>query len=128
MEKQKAHYVPGVCNIGPQEITKRMLVGWIGLIVGAVVWFILEQYHINPAWKYLVFFPAMLSAFGFIQGLTHFCAMFGLKGLFNLDKQVGKTDSVSQAEYRKKDRAKAWTIIVEAGVIGLVVAAIAYYF
>ena len=57
----------------------------------------------------------------------HFCAYFGFASLFNFD-DVGKTDSVSQAEFRAKDRRKAWQIIIYSVLVGAAVAFLAYLF
>ena len=120
-------YIPGVCNIGPAEIKRRKQSGWLGLVLtvalGAVfIWFD------TPSILWLtLFLPATASATGFLQAYMHFCAHFGLSGLFNFDKdKVGKTDSVQQAEFRAKDRRKAWQITIHSMLIGLAVALIAY--
>ena len=57
----------------------------------------------------------------------HFCAYFGFASLFNFS-DVGKTDSVSQAEFRAKDRRKAWQIIIYSVLVGAAVAFLAYLF
>jgi hypothetical protein len=64
---------------------------------------------------------------GFLQGLMHFCVAFGTKGLFNMDKAVGQTESIDQAEFRKKDQQKVVQIYVLAVVIAIVVALVAVY-
>jgi len=38
MNIQKNQYIPGVCNIGTEEIKKRKQAGWIGLIATIVLW------------------------------------------------------------------------------------------
>ena len=63
----------------------------------------------------------MMSAVGFFQAYTHFCVYFGLAALFNFG-DLGKTDSVQQAEFRALDRKKAWKIIFSAILAGGVVA------
>ena len=55
----------------------------------------------------------------------HFCAYFGFASLFNFG-DVGKTDSVGQAEFRAKDKKKAWQIVIYSVLIGLAVAIIAF--
>lgn len=118
-------YIPGVCNIGPAEIKRRRQSGWLGLgltvaLGAAFVWF-----DAASVWWLALFFPATMSATGFLQAYMHFCAHFGLSSLFNFG-DVGKTDSVQQAEFRAKDKRKAWQIIVYSMLIGLAVALVAY--
>ena len=118
-------YIPGVCNIGPAEIKKRKQAGWIGLIATVMFWVLFIWFDIPRVWKFTLFFPAMMSAVGFLQAYMHFCVYFGFASLFNFSN-VGKTDTVQQAEFRAKDRRKAWQIIIYAILIGLVVTFIAY--
>ena len=124
MEKNK--YIPGVCNIGEEEIKKRKQAGWIGLIATAVLWTLFIWFDILSIWRLTLFLPAMMSATGFLQAYMHFCAYFGFASLFNFG-DVGKTDTVQQAEFRSKDRRRAWQIIIYSILIGLAVATFAYY-
>jgi len=107
----KDKYIPGVCNIGPAEIKKRKQAGLIGFIVTVVLWVLFIWFDISSIWRLTLFIPAMMSATGFLQAYMHFCAYFGFASLFNFG-DVGKTDSVQQAEFRVKDRKKAWRIII----------------
>lgn len=120
-------YIPGVCNIGDEEIKKRKQAGWMGLIITVVLWAAFIWFDIPSIWRLALFFPAMMSATGFLQAYMHFCAYFGFASLFNF-QNVGKTDSVSQAEFRKQDKRKAWQIITYSVLIGFVIALIAYSF
>lgn len=118
----RAEYVPGVCNIGPAEIARRRRSGWIGLIATAVLWATLVALDAPPLLRLLTFFPAATAAAGFLQAAMHFCAYFGFSSLFNLGPEVGKTDSVEEAEFRKQDRRKAWQIVGYSVAVGLSVA------
>lgn len=118
-------YIPGVCNIGPEEINKRKQAGWIGLIATATLWVLFIWFDIPSIWRLTLFFPAMMSATGFLQAYMHFCAYFGFASLFNFG-DVGKTDSVQQAEFRAQDRRRAWQIVIYSILIGLAVAIIAF--
>jgi hypothetical protein len=127
MEQAENKYIPGVCNIGPAEIRTRKRLGWLGLVVTIVSWIFLVWIEAPVAWRVIIFIPAFLSANGYLQGFMHFCAGFGMQGLFNFGTKVGKTDSVSQAEFRAKDRRKAWEIIGYAALIALVVTTVAFF-
>ena len=54
------------------------------------------------------------------------CAKFGLGGVFNFGSEVGKTDTVEQAEYRRQDRITAFKIIGLSALVGGVVAIAGY--
>jgi hypothetical protein len=45
-----------------------------------------------------------------------------MNGLFNVSSAVGKTESVSQKEFRKQDQQKALQIIAYAVIIGAIIA------
>jgi hypothetical protein len=123
----KSEYIPGVCNIGPAEIRKRKQAGWIGLAATILLWGAFIVFRVPAPWRLLLFFPATMSAVGFLQAAMHFCAAFGILGVFNFGLMVGKTDTVEQAEFRRKDRQKALLIILYSILVGLA-AAVAGYF
>lgn len=118
-------YVPGVCNIGPAEIRRRRLSGWVG--AGIAVAFLVVAFALDWAapWRLLVFAPAFLAAQGFLQAAFHFCVGFASRGLFNFG-DLGHEESVDQAEYRRKDQRKALQITALAFAIAAVVALAAF--
>ena len=119
----RQEYVPGVCNIGPAEMRRRRQSGWTGLCATAVLWALFAVLRVPAPWRLLLFFPAMLGAAGFLQAAFHFCAAFGLRGVINLGPEAGRTETVEQAGYRKKDAAKARLIGLYAALIAMAVAA-----
>lgn len=120
-------YTPGVCNIGPQEIQMRQRAGWLGVIATILIGALLFWLQ-SPAWARLVlFFPAFIAASGFIQAQMHFCVAFASRGLFNMDKAVGVTESVEKAEFRKADQKKAVLIWTYSLIIALAVALLAFF-
>jgi hypothetical protein len=123
----KTEYVPGVCNIGPAEIRRRKQSGWFGLGVTILVWAAFLIFGVSAPWRLLLFFPAMISAAGFFQAALHFCAGFGMRGVFNFGSEVGKTETVEQTEFRLKDRRKARLIGLYSALVGIA-AAIAGFF
>lgn len=125
MEQPPAQYIPGVCNIGPAEIRMRKRLGWWGLLITIVLWALFVWLKVPIAWRIILFLPAFFSANGFLQGFMHFCAGFGMRGVFNFGPKIGQTDTVSQAEFRAKDRAKAKQIFAYAVIIGIVVVLVA---
>jgi hypothetical protein len=125
METIQNKYIPGVCNIGDEEIKMRKRSGWIGLIITVVLWAAFIWFDIPSIWRLTLFLPVMMSATGFLQAYMHFCAYFGFASLFNFGN-VGKTDSVQQAEFRTQDRRRAWQIVIYSILIGLVASLLAY--
>lgn len=124
----RAEYVPGVCNIGPAEIRRRMQSGWLGLGVLVLLWAAFLVFDVPAPWRLFLFFPAMISATGFFQAAFHFCAGFGMRGVFNFGPEVGKTDTVEQAEFRLKDRRKAPVIGLFSVLVGVLIAVAGFFF
>lgn len=109
--------VPGVCNIGPAEIRRRRT---SGIAASAVTVAVLGATLLTGAPKplrLLVALPAAGAATGFIQAATHFCAGFGMKGVFNLG-ETGTVDTVEQAEFRREDQRTAKRILAASAAIG----------
>ena len=118
----RAEYIPGVCNIGAAEIRRRIRGGWTGLAVTIVLWAVFFVFRVLGPWRLFLFFPAAIGAAGFLQAAFHFCANFGMRGVFNFGPEAGKTDTVEQAEFRRKDRRKAGLISLASALIGIVIA------
>ena len=118
-------YQPGVCNIGPAEIRRRRLSGWIGIAVSVVYLALAFGLGWAAPWRLLVALPAMMAATGFLQAAFHFCVNFGTRGLYNFG-ELGTEETVYEAEFRKADQRKALLITGLSLAIGLAVAVIAF--
>ncbi|HET9559296.1 MAG TPA: hypothetical protein VFS70_19310, partial [Actinomycetota bacterium] len=60
-------YVPGSCNIGPDEIALRRRVGHAGLAVTAALGAALLRSDLHPAWRLTLAVPAAGAASGYLQ-------------------------------------------------------------
>lgn len=120
-------YIPGVCNIGRAEIRQRKLIGWVALATTIGIWIAFGVFAVAPLWRLTLFVPASIAATGFLQAAWHFCATFGVLGVSNFGPNVGNTDTVEQAEFRRQDRRTAIKIIVLSALAGAIVAAAAYF-
>ena len=119
-------YIPGVCNIGPQEISRRRRIGWIGLAVALLLFIILSEISGNRWWQLLIFFPATLSASGFLQARFHFCSGFARKGVFNLG-EIGTTHEINDTSSKAKDQKRGNQITIYAALLGAIVALICVF-
>jgi len=113
-------YIPGVCNIGPQEIARRRNIGWIGLIISILLLGLLIATGVNAWWRLFVFFPATLSASGFLQAHFHFCSGFARKGIFNFGP-AGKAEQVGEEASKAEDKKTGNKITLYAVLIGVVI-------
>jgi uncharacterized integral membrane protein len=119
-------YIPGVCNIGPAERAKRRQTGYVALLASIILMVTLVAIGAPRGWRLLLILPLSVAAVGFLQDRLHFCIGFGFKGLYNVINSAGTTDSVSQAEYRAKDRKKAMSIVWLSLVSGIVIAVLCF--
>jgi hypothetical protein len=119
-------YVPGVCNIGPQEIRRRRRTGYVGSAITVALFALLVVVDAPPIARLVLFVPAAVAASGFNQAYLKFCAGFGQLGVFNFGDR-GSTEHVVDKAARRKDLIKAWQIGATSGLIGLAVAILAVF-
>ncbi len=118
------NYVAGVCNIGQAEIAGRRAFGWVMLGVALVLVAALATAGSARWWRLFVFFPATLSATGFLQAHFHFCVGFARRGIFNFDA-IGHTHAVTDDAEKAKDRVSGARIMRYSVVIGAAAAVVA---
>jgi hypothetical protein len=124
MPGAESEYRPGICNIGPAEITRRRRAGHVGLLATIVVLAALVAIGAPPVARLLVGLPAALSASGYLQAWLRFCAGFGSRGVFNFGA-LGPTQAVVDPAARARDRARARQIGLASLVIGVAIAVVA---
>jgi hypothetical protein len=120
-------YIPGVCNIGRTETKRRAHAGWIGLFVAIILYGSLIYLGLPRVLRLILFFPAMMAAVGFLQARMHFCAYFGMRGVFNFSDEIGKIETVEEEDFRAMDKKRAQHIIIYSVTIGIIVAIAAYF-
>ena len=118
-------YVPGVCNIGPAERRQRRAMGIASAITTLLVLLGLLLIDAPIWWRLILLIPAAGAASGFLQDAMHFCAAFGMKGIYNLINSAGVTDNVDMEEFRLADKRKAIQILLYSLAIGLIVVVLA---
>jgi hypothetical protein len=114
-------YVPGTCNIGPEEIALRRRAGHIGLAVTAALGVALVRSDRSPAWRLALALPAAGAASGYLQARQRFCADYGWRGLYNFDAR-GQERPVPIPGARDEDRRRSLQIAATSAAIGLGVA------
>lgn len=107
---KRSEYIPGVCNIGGAERARRRRSGIAGTVLALALLIFLLAIDAPPAWRLLLVLPVAAAASGFLQDAMHFCAAFGLKGIYNVINSAGITEDVELEKFRRKDRAKALQI------------------
>ncbi len=113
-------YIPGVCNIGPEETSRRRNLGWVSLAIAIVLLAILLGTGANVWWRLLIFLPATISASGFLQAYFHFCSGFARQGVFNF-AALGNMQKVADENSKVKDSKRGSQITWYAAAIGIVI-------
>jgi len=126
MNEIKVVYTPGVCNIGPAEIARRRMVGWIGLVITVVFLAALFYFKSSSLLRLIVVLPAFVSASGFLQAYFHFCSGFAQEGVFNLG-EIGTTQKVTDAAAKAKDAKRGRNIMLYAFAMAIIFALIAAF-
>ncbi len=118
------HYVPGTCNIGPDEVALRRRAGHVGLAVTATLAAALLRSNLHPAWRLALALPAAGSASGYLQARQRFCANYGFRGLYNFESR-GHEQPVPLGEAQQEDRRRSLQIATTSAATGLGVALVA---
>jgi len=117
-------YIPGTCNIGPEEIALRRRAGHVGLAVTAALGAALLRSDLHPAWRLALALPAAGAASGYLQARQRFCANYGFRGLYNFDAR-GHEQPVPVAGSQDEDRRRSLQIAATSAAIGAGVALVA---
>jgi hypothetical protein len=117
-------YIPGTCNIGPEEIALRRRAGHVGLAVTAALGAALLRSDLHPAWRLTLALPAAGAASGYLQARQRFCANYGFRGLYNFDDR-GHEQPVPAAGTGDEDRRRSIQIAATSAAVGAGVALVA---
>ena len=108
------------CNIGPEEIARRRRSAIVATALTAVVAAVLVATHAPPLARLLIWPLATAAAVTWLQVVHRFCVAFGALGLENFGR-LGEEAHVDERQ-RASDRRRAFQLILEGALIGLVVA------
>lgn len=122
---ESADHRPGVCNIGPEEIARRRLIGHLGLIGTVLTWLGLLAVDAPRYAQLLVALPAAGSAAGYLQAQLKFCAAFGSLGIYNFGARRDAA-TITDDGARALDLARAVQIGLASAAIGALVGAAAF--
>jgi hypothetical protein len=107
------------CNIGPDEIARRRRSAIVGAVATAAVAAAMIAFHVPAAARLLLWPIAAGAAVAGLQVVHRFCVAFGALGLENFGR-LGEERHVDP-EIRAADRRRAFQVILEGALIGLVV-------
>jgi hypothetical protein len=108
-------YQPGVCNIGPAQRRRRLLLGVVSLL--AAVAFVVAVVVVDlPRWTLaLAVFPLYGAAMGYFQYRERFCVGFAGIGVFDVG---GGTERVDDPAALAADRRRAVRLNLKSLAVG----------
>ncbi|ELZ59395.1 MULTISPECIES: hypothetical protein [Halorubrum] len=116
-------YQPGVCNIGPTQQRRRLLLG-VGSLALAAVFVAAVVALAWPQWSLaLSVFPLYGAAMGWLQYRERFCIGFAGIGVFDVGE--GTSEVVDEAALAA-DRKKAVKLNAKAAGIGVLGTVLVY--
>jgi hypothetical protein len=108
-----------VSNIGDLGVSRRLGVGWVGLVVGIGLGVAFIETGQPRTVRLLVFVPFWLAALGFAQAQARTCLSLAARGVKDLDDGKGPVPLTDDTERRAIDaRARG----IHARALGLAVA------
>ena len=119
----QAEYIPGTCNIGGGEVTRRRMVALLGLILTLSSTATLITNEASRQSRFAIFMPAFVMSIGWVQSRKRFCLAYGFAGTFNFGS-LGKLSKVSDQAARAADRKTALKILSQSAFYALLVTAV----
>jgi len=114
-------YQPGVCNIGPAQQRRRLLLG-VGSLLLAVVTVAVILAMGWPRWTLIAsLFPLYGAAMGYFQYRERFCVGFAGIGVFDVGEGTNQVQDEAALEADRRRAVRLNTKSLAVGAIGSLV-------
>lgn len=120
------NYIPGVCNIGPEEITRRRRIGYAGLALCFLWIATVEGFDLQTGYRFFLIIPAAVMFFGFFQARQKFCFRYAITGVHRFQR-VHQVTKVEVPDFLKQDRRTAWILLAKV-LVSAAALTLLYYF
>lgn len=111
-------YQPGVCNIGPAQQRRRLLLG-VGSLSLAVVTVSVVLALSWPRWTLILsLFPLYGAAMGYFQYRERFCVGFAGIGVFDVGEGTAQVQDREALEADRRRAVRMNTKSLAAGAVG----------
>lgn len=108
-------YIPGSCNLGDGEISRRRMVAALGFILSITVLVSFISTSASREVRTAIFIPLLVMSIGWVQSRKKFCLAYGFAGTFNFGK-LGELSRVSDPADRAADRRTALGILGQSAL------------
>jgi len=109
-------------NIGGREINRRIRIGYLGLIL--TLCFFAYVFVFTPGnIRYLIFFPALMSAIPFLEAKEKTCIVNAYLGIKNMGE---KYEREQDKTYLEKQRCTSLLLTLKGIFIALIITGVLY--
>jgi len=108
-------YIPGTCNLGAGEVTRRRMIAAIGLVLSLSALAALITTSAPREARFGIFIPLLVMSIGWVQSRKKFCLAYGFAGTFNFGK-LGEMSRVADPADRAADRRTALLIFGQSAL------------
>ena len=108
-------YIPGTCNLGAGEISRRRMVAAIGFVLSLSAFTAFVTTSASRETRFAIFIPLFVMTIGWVQSRKKFCLAYGLTGTFNFGK-MGQISRVADPADRSADRKTALVIFGQSAL------------
>lgn len=108
-------YIPGTCNLGAGEVSRRRMVAAIGFVLSLSAFTALVTTSASRETRFGIFIPLFVMSIGWVQSRKKFCLAYGLTGTFNFGK-MGEISRVADPADRAADRRTALLIFGQSAL------------
>ena len=108
-------YIPGTCNLGAGEISRRRMVAAIGFVLSLSAFTAFVTKSASRETRFAIFIPLFVMTIGWVQSRKKFCLAYGLTGTFNFGK-MGQISRVADPADRAADRKTALVIFGQSAL------------
>jgi len=108
-------YIPGTCNLGAGEVSRRRMVAAIGFVLSLSAFTAFVTTGASRETRFGIFIPLMVMSIGWVQSRKKFCLAYGLTGTFNFGK-MGQISRVADPADRAADRRTALIIFAQSAL------------
>lgn len=108
-------YVPGTCNLGAGEVSRRRIVAAFGFVLSLSALTALITTNASREARFGIFVPLLVMSIGWVQSRKKFCLAYGFAGTFNFGK-MGEMSRVADPADRAADRRTALLIFGQSAL------------
>lgn len=112
-------YLPGTCNLGAGEVSRRRMVAAIGFVLSLSAFTAFVTTGAPREVRFGIFIPLLVMSIGWVQSRKKFCLAYGLTGTFNFGK-MGQISRVADPADRAADRRTALIIFAQSALYAAV--------